>query len=880
MLRTEAIKDFLTKHGRSPYAARYSSDMEAQVNVARDNGVRIRGEYMGKSWVGWTDEKTTWKSFRIPWNAKTDPSYEDSDLRFSLEEHAEGIGMTGWSWVSKTSLWFGYDFDSITNHKAGLSDDELTSILEALSAVPWVTITSSTSGRGYHVYVDLAEPIETATHTEHAAVARAVLSLLSLQTGINLENSVDTCGMVLWVWHRKQEGTKGLSILKHGEPLSPDKLPKNWKDHIEVIARKRAKVKGNCTDEKEFQALFSSTRVEKLDEDHKQLLKWFDTNAKQDFWWDNDHNMLVCHTFDLKTAHTDLKLKGIFETLSSGSSTQNAYAFPIEGGSWTVRRHSLNVREHPSWVVDPSGWTRCLYNELPDFLASARTETGIENSKGEYVFSLAEAGLRALSNIGLSVKLPEMFLRREMIITEKPDKFIIRVTRNAADPQPEGFLCTKKGESWEAVVHYRKKKKEVFSLDHIIRHTVASGEEVGWWINVKETWIQESRQNVASVVNSQEGISRSDLDSVLSKAILSPWELVNLPFQEEYPGDRQWNNKAARLSCQPVSGDHKTWTDLLEHVGEGLNQAVLESDWCAQNAIKTGAEYLLVWVASMLQQPLVPLPYLFFIGPQNSGKSSLHEALHLLMSRGYARADHALLNRSGFNDEIENAVLCVVEETDLKTNKEAANRIKDWVTGKTISINTKFQSVHDVRNTTHWIQCANDASYCMIFPGDTRIVVNYVDLPKYPLPKHILFGRLEKEKAAFLDLVLSIELPEPEGRLGIPVVTSAEKATIETSNMSDLEQFIVEEAKVAHGQKMHFEYFYAQFLLYIKPERKSYWTRMRVSKEFPRKPPFVKGRLTTNEVAIGNMAFEEMKDNGTTIVLNSKGKLEERIRNG
>ena len=50
------------------------------------------------------------------------------------------------------------------------------------------------------------------------------------------------------------------------------------------------------------------------------------------------------------------------------------------------------------------------------------------------------------------------------------------------------------------------------------------------------------------------------------------------------------------------------------------------------------------------------------------------------MTNGVARADSALINPSGFNGELEGSVLCVIEETDLRTNRQAQERIKDWVT--------------------------------------------------------------------------------------------------------------------------------------------------------------------------------------------------------
>ena len=82
--RTDEIKRFLEAYSQIDLALLYSYDMECQVNVAQDEGERVRGEYRGRRWQGWTDGQTTWKSFRIPWKAATEPEYEDSKINFNF----------------------------------------------------------------------------------------------------------------------------------------------------------------------------------------------------------------------------------------------------------------------------------------------------------------------------------------------------------------------------------------------------------------------------------------------------------------------------------------------------------------------------------------------------------------------------------------------------------------------------------------------------------------------------------------------------------------------------------------------------------------------------------------------------------------------------
>ena len=857
MKKIEAIQDFLSYVGNRHLADLYTPEMEVQVNVAQGNGKKTGGSYKGKRWTGWTDGVEVWKSFRIPWNAKESPIYTDSELKFSLGSHLQGIGLTGWDWINRKSKWIGFDFDSIANHKEGLTPEELEEIKEAVFEVPWVTLIRSTSGKGFHIYVHLENPVSTKNHTEHAALARAVLGTLSIETGRNLSAEVDACGSVLWIYHKKQEGTNGLELIKQGEKLS--KIPKNWQAHIEVTSRRRKKVKGPTKQNLSFEELTGSVKETELDAEHRKLLQWFSKNGERDFWWDSDHNMLVCHTWDLKKAHKQLELKGIFDTNSTGTSMQNCYAFPVSNGAWIVRRHSLRVNEHPCWSTDPTGWTRCDYNTLPQYETCCRSNKGIENVKGEYVFQTCTEGMEALNQMGVIVSVPELMRNRSMYLNEKGSKLIISVGRETSDTHLEGFLSNKKGDRWEKVVKKPVRKREVYSPDGLVRHVIANNSEVGWWIYTAKQWVNQSRSNVCTVLLALDGtISRNDVDLMLSKSILNPWELVNIPFDEEYPGNRKWNKDAARLACKPTEGDCQTCLNIISHVGKNLDEAVKENSWCVSNAITSGADYLLCWVASLFQQPFEPLPYLFFCGAQETGKSTLHEALSMLMSKGYARADNALVNQSGFNSEIAQAILCVVEEIYLTRNKEAANRIKDWVTGQTISINTKYRTVYDIRNNTHWMQCANDYSFCPIFPGDTRVVVVRVDKPEKEIPKGELFARLEDEKAAFLNLLLSIELPRPEGRLAIPCLHTLEKVALEDANSSPIQLFIKEKIKVCSGHLIAFDVFYDEFISWLSPLERSEWSKNKLARHFGTTHPICKGKLgTKNETFIANAVSKE-----------------------
>src|SRR5208337_5315938 len=122
----------------------------------------------------------------------------------------------------------------------------------------------STGGSGIHLYVYFdAEGVPTDNHTEHAALARCILGMMSSETGFDFASQIDCCGGVMWIWHRKMTAENhGLSLVKPAtKELSVADLPTNWRDHIEVVQKKRSKVRVNGIAEDKmdaFEALTSS----------------------------------------------------------------------------------------------------------------------------------------------------------------------------------------------------------------------------------------------------------------------------------------------------------------------------------------------------------------------------------------------------------------------------------------------------------------------------------------------------------------------------------------------------------------------------------------------------------------------------------------------
>jgi hypothetical protein len=581
-------------------------------------------------------------------------------------------------------------------------------------------------------------------------------------------------------------------------------------------------------------------------------LKWLQ-EANVVWWWDQDHHMLVTHTKHLEDMHQDMQLTGSFKTTSSHSSPQNCFCFPLRNGAWVVRRYSLGVNEHPMWEQDGDGWTKCYFNKVPTIEMASRSLMGIENTKGEFEFRQAETAVQAALLLGCNVTIdPKYVTRTAWIKKHKDGRMMFAVKREDSD-SPSEIMA-----SWSIeknryiklinIIQSDVTEAESSSYDDIVRHLVSEDrEDAGWMMNNDGEWNFEPLAHIRLALASY-GMPSKEISAILGSSVINCWKLVNRPFQPEYPGSRLWNLKAARLRYSPSDPTgqlhHPTWDQVLSHCGKGIDEAVEKNPWCKVNNIKTGGEYLKLWMASMIQDPYAHLPYLFFYSKeQGTGKTTFYESHSKLFTRGYVKANRALKSEQGFNGELHGAVMCTIEEEDLGgRNKSIYDRIKDWVTGTELLIHPKGKTPYHVRNTTHWIQCSNDHKYCPVFPGDTRvtmITVQPID-PLEMIPAPMLDTRLKKEAPDYLSSLLNMEIPECDERLRIPALETSEKNFLQAINTTELEIFIEERTTRCDGAMIKYAEFYEKFVTWLDAAAQGHWSKHRLSRELP--PDIPKGR--------------------------------------
>ena len=571
-------------------------------------------------------------------------------------------------------------------------------------------------------------------------------------------------------------------------------------------------------------------------------------------------------------------------TLANGVITGNCFSFPLDrpSGAWAVRRYTKGIEETSNWDQDGSGYTTCFFNQNPSLEVASRAHSGNEDEKKAFHFTFAKDAISVANDLGVGFKIPEWAQNRPaQLKAHKDGRLIVYIKRESQDRPIDGWLEDKN--QWKKIFNaslVQSTESKALDYDHIVRHLITpDSKDFGWVVKANSTWHVEPYVNVRLSLKSL-GLNDIEISQTLGDCVLEAWQIINEPFEAEYPGARRWNRNSAQFRYTPKLEppfEFPTWKQILEHCGKGLDTAIADDGWCKINNVKTGADYLKIWIASLFQFPKKRLPYLFLYSKEErTGKTSFHEAIGSLLTKGYTRADQSLISSAGFNGELENAILCAVEEIDLGKSSTARNRIKDWITASTIMIHHKNQTPYTVENTTHIVQTGNNHQECPIFSGDTRITM--IQVPTFELEEMIptdqMKIQLEREAPAFMAELLQVEIPPSGDRLNVPVIDTDIKTQTSETNKTTLELFLEEETYWAPGSKIRYSDLYNHFIEWVDPSEVYSWSKIKFGRELPIKYP--KGRVMTEgaQFYVGNISLTEPKNIDQDKFILKNGKLQ------
>jgi hypothetical protein len=159
------------------------------------------------------------------------------------------------------------------------------------------------------------------------------------------------------------------------------------------------------------------------------------------------------------------------------------------------------------------------------------------------------------------------------------------------------------------------------------------------------------------------------------------------------------------------------------------------------------------------------------------------------------------------------------------------------VTGRTALIHPKGGTPYTVKNNCHWMHFTNDATYCPVFEGDTRIVMTCVPKLINKIPTEQLREGLHNEAPAFMYTLLNKHLPPADNRLYLPILDTQVKQSTLEAKKSPFEQFCQDCVFEVDGGLTNTSHLYDTASNWIKEHfgvaDADYWTQRRMQQSIP-----------------------------------------------
>ena len=331
----------------------FHTGMEFQVNVSQGDGELVAG----KRHI-YSNGVETWGNIRQPKKAATSPVDNDYEMSWILDDHAEAIGMTGFDWCKRSSVFVGYDIDA-KDHAEGLTDKELQAVNSAADRLPYVERRKSTGGKGTHLYIYVNVP--TANHTEHAHLAKIVLAKMSKDAGFDFAPYVDAFGGIMWCWHATK--TEGLAVVKKSEAtLTETDLPTDWQIKPEKSTPVKVVPTNSAIEDYKLHGDWQVLRELGCEVNDKTFLRpGSDKEKSGDFGVSKDGTPLVrLYTSGLPPLEKDKSYNQftVLQYLKHGGSYKAALAdireqgFGVERFSFTPLKEWIENRKETDWLVD------------------------------------------------------------------------------------------------------------------------------------------------------------------------------------------------------------------------------------------------------------------------------------------------------------------------------------------------------------------------------------------------------------------------------------------------------------------------------------------------------------------------------------------------
>lgn len=388
------------------------------------------------------------------------------------------------------------------------------------------------------------------------------------------------------------------------------------------------------------------------------------------------------------------------------------------------------------------------------------------------------AGTRIYSHAQLAGVLPDLPLpdTSEAIIATRRQRDVLLTTRYTRDADiPTGWLRMGGKLAYTLVDHLPETPAPESMVRAIFEVGKPSTKRI-LQLRTPRGWEERCRDDIYSALVAT-GLDKVQVAQAMhSAANLHPHRGQYLPFGPDELGNNTLNTAGPCWLVDAVEGPTPHLQAVFGHAGSGLDDVVAADPWCKQHSILTGADYLMCWFASAVQQPAQPLPMLALFSPEQgrSGKSTLAEMVELLVQPSLIQKAKKDTLDKGFTGNLDRAVFVLIEELNLNTKTDIAVEIKRRVTARMLETERKG---YDASLSAHWgkyIHTCNTLAYVPITPGDDRIVLWRVPPIAQIMPD--MRNRLQDEAPAIRYALQHHYLPpQSAGRSYLPVLCTREK---------------------------------------------------------------------------------------------------------
>lgn len=265
------------------------------------------------------------------------------------------------------------------------------------------------------------------------------------------------------------------------------------------------------------------------------------------------------------------------------------------------------------------------------------------------------------------------------------------------------------------------------------------------------------------------------------RRMILPTELVFDPTGQTQP---PLINLFSGFDCKPAKGDAGPIHELIRHLcadsadtPQGVDQVV---DWCMK------------WIALPLQRPGTKMRSAqVFHGPQGAGKNLFFEIVAAIYGR-YALVVGQEQLEDKFNDWASQKLFLIGDEVVARQELyHQKNKLKAFITGETIQINTKMLPLRTENNHVNVVFLSNEHQPLALEEGDRRYFVIYTP----PRRDDDLYSRVAEclkngGREAFYQDLLDYPLGD-FNEFEIPPMTRAKRDLIELG-LKPAERFVRE----------------------------------------------------------------------------------------